>query len=286
MDTILVTGATGRQGGAVARHLLSDGWAVRALTRDPGSPAAKALADAGAEVVRGDMGDGNSMRSAMSGVHGVYSVQNGVEYGLDAEIQQGKTVADAAAEAGVQHVVYGSGGTGAEKTGVGSWDCKMVVQRHMESLGLPLTVLRPMAFMELMSDKAFYPPVAVWSVMPRLMGEDRPVLWISVDDLGAVAARVFAAPDQHVGADIPLTSDIRSIRECRALWRAVTGSAPRSFPMPTWLFNRAASRDLTTMWSWLRENSTDDITTTETLVIHPAARTVRQWMEEQHASRR
>ncbi|MFC7614525.1 NmrA/HSCARG family protein [Actinokineospora soli] len=279
---IAVTGATGRQGGAVARHLLAGGWRVRALTRDPASRAAQALAGRGAEVVRADMGDVDSLLSAFAGAHGVYSVQNGVEYGMDAEVAQGKAVADAAAKSGVDHLVYGSAGVGRGDTGVESWDCKEVVKAHIEKVGVPFTVLRPMAFMELMSDKRFFPPVAVWSVMPRLMGEDRPVVWIGVDDLGAIAARVFATPELHIGEDIALVADVRSIRECRELWREVTGSAPRRFPMPTWLFERVASRDLARMWRWLRENPTD-VSRAPTLALHPTARTVRQWMEELHA---
>lgn len=68
---ILVTGATGHQGGAVTRHLLADGWPVRALTRDPTSAKAQALAALGAEVVQGDMGNPASLRPHLDRVYGV-----------------------------------------------------------------------------------------------------------------------------------------------------------------------------------------------------------------------
>ena len=110
--TIVVCGATGRQGGAVARHLAADGWAVRALTRDPASPKARALAERGIEVVRADMADRASLHAAFSGAYGVYSVQNPMISGFEAEVEQGRNVADAAKAAGVQHVVYGSAGIG------------------------------------------------------------------------------------------------------------------------------------------------------------------------------
>lgn len=279
---IVVTGATGRQGGAVARHLLADEWTVRAITRDPGSEAARALANAGAEVMRADMGDPVAMRATMVGAYGVYSVQNHMISGLDAEIEQGKNVADAAADAGVQHFVYGSAGTGEPGTGVGSWESKLVVEQHIDKLGLPMTVLRPMALMELMSDKTFYPAVGVWHMMPKLMGEDRPVPWLSVDDLGAIAAKVFADPERFIGADLKLASDTRTIAECRKIWRDVTGRLPRRFPMPVRLFERFVGTDLTTMWRWLKENPTP-LDTARTLDLHPGARTVRQWAEDQHA---
>ena len=68
---------------------------------------------------------------------------------------------------------------------------------------LPLTVLRPMAFMELMTDKDLYPQVAMWHLMPKLVGRERALPWLAADDLGAIAAKAFADPEQFVGADIP-----------------------------------------------------------------------------------
>jgi hypothetical protein len=109
-------------------------------------------------------------------------------------VAQGRNVADAAAEAGVCHVVYGSAGPGMPETGVASWDAKLEVAECMRGRGLPLTVLRPMALMELMTDKDLYPPVAAWYLMPRLVGGDRPLPWLSAVDLGAIAARAFADP--------------------------------------------------------------------------------------------
>ncbi len=108
---ILVTGATGKQGGAVARSLLDRGFQVRALTRNPQKPEAQALADQGAEVVQGDMEDRSSMERALEGAYGVFSVQNFWETGYDSEVQQGKTVTDAAKAAGVEHFVYSSVGS-------------------------------------------------------------------------------------------------------------------------------------------------------------------------------
>src|SRR5512133_711119 len=109
---IVVTGAAGKQGGAVARHLLSKGWKVRGLTRDLNKPAAQALRSAGAEMVRADNDDRVSLDRAMQGAYGAFSVQNfwipGV--GAEGEVRQGKNVADAAKAAGIRHFVYSSVG--------------------------------------------------------------------------------------------------------------------------------------------------------------------------------
>jgi uncharacterized protein YbjT (DUF2867 family) len=183
----------------------------------------------------------------------------------------------------VQHLVYGSAGIGVAGTGVGSWESKLAVQAHMQALGLPLTVLRPMAFMELMTDKAFFPPASAWNVMPKLMGAERPVVWICVDDLGAVAARAFLDPDRFVGADLKLAADIRSIAECRQIWQEVTGRPPRRFPMPVWLFERFVGIDLTTMWRWLR-TANIDVDLAQTHEILPTALTVREWLVRRQQS--
>ncbi|RPI93389.1 MAG: NmrA/HSCARG family protein, partial [Chloroflexi bacterium] len=279
---VVVTGATGRQGGAVIRALLDAGWRVRALTRNPESEKARALSALGAEVVRGDMEDRRSLQPVFEGAYGVYSVQNPMLSSLEAEVTQGKQVADVAKEANVQHLVYGSTGLG-KPTGIGSWDSKLQVEAHMKALGIPLTILRPQAFMELMTDKGFYPPVSTWHLMPKLMGADRPMGWISTDDLAIIAAQAFAAPERFVGQDIRLASDVKSINECRAIFQEVMGKKPPRFPMPVWLFHRFVGTDLTTMWKWLRTGPID-FDAGPTCALHPEALSVDAWLRVQKES--
>ena len=251
---IAVLGATGRQGGAVARHLLADGWQVLALTRKPDSDASGVLRSAGARVAGCDMADTDSLIRVFDGVYGVYSVQNPMIAGHEGEVRQGKNVAEAAKATAVQHLVYGSAGPGLRETGVDSWESKLLVADYLRSLDVPLTVLRPMAFMELMTDKDFYPAVSVWHVMPKLAGEHTLIPWLAVDDLGAIAARAFAEPAEFVGAEVPLAAEFCSIDECRRAWAAVRGRSARGFPMPVRLFERFVGKDLTTMWRWLATN--------------------------------
>lgn len=251
---VAVLGATGRQGGAVARHLLADRWRVRALTRNPNSQAARALRTAGAEVAACDMADTRSLLSVFEGAYGVYSVQNPMIAGHEGEVRQGKNVADAADATGVQHVVYGSAGPGLRGTGVDSWESKLIIADYLRASGVHLTVLRPMAFMELMTHKDFYPAVSVWHVMPKLAGDRTVIPWLAVDDLGAVAARVFAEPSVFAGKELGLAAELRSIDECRRAWAGAKGRRPRGFPMPVWLFERFVGTDLTTMWRWLATN--------------------------------
>jgi uncharacterized protein YbjT (DUF2867 family) len=283
---IVVTGATGLQGSAVTRHLLKAGWQVRGLTRNAASKQAQALAASGAEVVQGDMGDAASLRPLFAGAYGVYSVQNPFIGGAEGEIHQGKTVADVAHESHVQHLVYGSAGTGQRSTGIPSWETKLAIEDHMRALQLPLTILRPTAFMELMTHPKFFPAVAAWQLMPALMGADRPLPWICTDDLGAIAATAFADPHQFIGQALALASDVQSLAQCRTIYQEVMGKQPPRFPLPVWLFRRFgfAGQDLTAMWRWLR-TGTVDLDTTPTRALLPEALTVRAWLSQQRAAR-
>jgi uncharacterized protein YbjT (DUF2867 family) len=284
---ILVTGATGLQGGAVARRLLANGWHVRALTRHATGEKAKALTDLGAQVIQGDMADMDSLAPAMAGTHAVFSVQNPMISGIAGEIAQGKNVALAAQQAGVQHLVYASAGTGAQGTGVPSWESKLVVEEYMRSLALPLTILRPTAFMELMTDKKFYPAMSTWYLMPKLMGSTTRLPWLCSHDLAFIVAKAFADPAQFIGKDLQLASDVQSIDECRTLYRAILGRNPPRFPLPVWLFTRFGfvGQDLTTMWRWLHTAQLN-VNTGPTLALHPDALTVRTWLEQQQSTAR
>jgi len=277
--TIVVTGATGLQGGAVTRHLLQTGWHVRALTRDPASKQAQALARLGAEVVQGDMSEAPSLRPVFAGAYGVYSVQNPFINGPEAEVRQGKTVADVAKDSHVHHFVYGSAGIGRPGTSIPSWETKLDIEAHIKALSLPLTILRPMAFMELMTEKKFFPAVGTWQLMPKLMGASRHLPWICVDDLGVIAAHAFASPERFVGKEVTLASDVQSLAECRKIYREIIGRNPPRLPMPLWLFERFGfvGRDLTAMWRWLRTGAID-LDTTATRALHPEALTVRAWL--------
>src|SRR5215208_7552092 len=147
---IAVTGATGQQGGAIARKLLEDGWKVRALTRDQEKPAAQALASAGAELIAGDLDSRSELDAAFEGAYGVFSVQNFwlPNVGFEGEIRQGKNVADAAKAAGIGHLVFSSVGAAHRGMGQKHFESKWIIEQYIHSLELPYTILRPAAFFE------------------------------------------------------------------------------------------------------------------------------------------
>ncbi|WP_433513985.1 NmrA/HSCARG family protein [Nonomuraea sp. CA-143628] len=203
--TVLVTGATGNQGGATARHLLADGWRVRALVRDESAPAAAELAAAGAELVRGDLDDRASIDAAARGVYGIYSVQSA----NDNEIAQGMNVADAAKAADVRHLVYSSvGGVESQNRfyvehGWGAID-KWQIEERIRELGVPATILRPAGFMEDFTSPARFFQNGSLNVPWH---DDLVMQLIAIDDTGAFAALAFADPDTYLGQAMEITGD-------------------------------------------------------------------------------
>jgi uncharacterized protein YbjT (DUF2867 family) len=274
--TIVVVGATGRQGREVVRNLVRDGWRVKGITRKPESKKAVAVRALGAELVHADLDDITTLESAFQGAYGVYTMQPPILGKPENEIQQGKNVALAAQKTKVQHVVYGSAGPEKIKTGIEQWDTKLEVTQAMMSLGLPLTTLRPLAFMELMTDPSYYPNV-IWYIWPKITGSDIKIPWISVQDVGVIAAKAFANPADFTGKDFILSADAQSLDECRAIYKEVRGKYPSRFPMPMFMFEKFVGKDIPRMWSWLRTHPVN-LDTSQTRQIHPEVMTVRTWL--------
>ncbi|MEQ4206288.1 NmrA/HSCARG family protein [Actinopolymorpha sp. B9G3] len=222
-QTVLVTGATGQQGGATARRMLADGWPVRALVRDPSSPAAEALVRAGAKLVRGDMDDRASLDAAVKGAYGVFSVQpaGGAPELIEAEVRLGCNVADAAHAAGVRHFVYSSVGGADRDSGISHWETKWLIEQHIRKLGLPATILRPVMFMENHADPDH--GVLGETALIRRISPHATVQMIAVTDIGAFAALAFAHPATYLGKAIEIAGDELTGHELVAAISQATG---------------------------------------------------------------
>ena len=272
---ILVTGATGKQGGAVARHLLADGWPIRALTRDPAKPQARARADQGAEVVQGDMGEPASLAKAVQGVYGVYSVQNSWTAGIEAEIAQGKALADAAKAAGVEHFVYSSVGGADRKTGIPHFDSKWVIEEHVRSLGMGWTIIRPVFFMENFLDMRddILGGKLVSGVRP-----DIKLQMIAVDDIGAFVAMAFSKPEEFGGQAIELAGDELTPPQTARRFSAFLDRPVEHVEISTEDI-RKSSEDYAVMVEWFNDYGyeADIAWLRET---YPPLRTFDQWLEE------
>lgn len=250
---IAVTGVTGSQGGAAARHLLHRGWRVRGLTRNAKGAGALRVATAGVELVEGDMADVAVLDRLVKGAHGVYAVTDFFRNGLPREVEHGRLIAEASARAGVRHFVFPSLALSDQHTGVPYFEAKVAIERHIAEVGLPATVLRLSLFMEDLVETKYAPPMW-WGTVRRTVGADKRLFWIAVDDVGEIVARMFAEPDAYIGKAITLAGDCRSIEEARDVFRSVTGKAPLAIPAPLWLIRRVVNADLVPMWEWLGKN--------------------------------
>jgi uncharacterized protein YbjT (DUF2867 family) len=240
---ILVTGATGKQGGATASALLTDGWQVRALVRDPDAAPARALADAGAELVTGDLADRASLDAATSGAHGVFSVQptpgapnQPADFRPEDEVTQGNNVAEAAYAAGVAHLVYTSVIGADRPTGMPNVDSKLAIEQRIRELGVPATILRPVSFMENYTTPYGLPGGALATGIRADVSQRL----IAVRDVGAFAALAFGNPDEYLGKALDIAGDQLTPPQIAAAITRATGRDVRYVELPPESWGRAA----------------------------------------------
>ena len=276
--TILVLGGTGQQGGAVARELLSRGFGVRALVRDPDKDAARALRDGGAALVRGDLEAPASLREAMLGVHGVFSVQTFSQSDAALEVRQGIHVADAARAAGVAHVVYTSVGGAERASGIAHFESKWRIEEHLRALGLPLTVLRPVFFMENFAS-FLRPKVVDGNLVVRMaLSPDTRLQLLTVRDIGVFAAAAFEQPNEFAGRAIELAGDAPTMTELAGIFQRATGTPARFESQPIEQL-AAFSRETATMFEWFEEKGyAADIPALRK--IHPGLASLETWLRD------
>ena len=206
-DLILVTGATGHQGGAVARELLAKGHKVRAMTRKPDSPAAKDLAQRGAEIVAGDLNDSASLERAVSGAWGAFAVQNTWEAGVEGEEEQGKRFAKIARDKGVKHLVYTSVASAHRQTGIPHFENKHRIEETVRGLGFPShVIIRPVFFMENLLGPWFLPSIQQGQLLVGIK-PNTVLQMIAVADIGKYGARAFERHDELNRREIDIAGD-------------------------------------------------------------------------------
>ena len=283
--TVLVIGATGAQGGSVARHLLADGrWTVRAFTRNPHSSAARVLRDAGAEIAIGDLGDRASVRAAMDGCHGAYGVTDFWEH-FGRELEHGRNIVDAAADAGVRHLVlhtradYHSLSRG--ELVVPQCDLKAAVEVHARRMRVPATFV----------DVAFYYENFLGRFAPARAADggwriafpqgDTPMAAVSADDVGGVVAPIFARRDDFVGRTVGIVGDERPVHEYAAALGRALGRDISYAHVPRATFAASGTRGaalLANMFDVQRRFVTDrQADLAESRALFPRLRTLEQW---------
>lgn len=278
-EEILVTGATGQQGGAVARELLARGHKVRAMTRNPDGPNAKAMADLGATVVRGDLDDEASLDGALQGIWGVFGVQNSSEAGVEQEEVQGKRLAERAKKAGVQHFVYTSVGSADRQTGIPHFDNKWRVEEVVRGLGfMSHTIIRPVFFMENLASPWFKPAIDEGQLTLGIKPETR-VQMIAVGDIGKYGLLAFEKSEEMDGEAIDLAGDELTMPETAQILGEAIGKTVSFVPTPIEEV-RKFSADFASMLEWFDGVGYDvDIAgNSKTYGIQPV--TLAEWVAE------
>jgi uncharacterized protein YbjT (DUF2867 family) len=278
---VLITGATGRQGGGVIRHMLPRGWKLRALTRDPNSNAARALARSGIEVVRGDLENPASLEKPLVGVYGVYSVQDFWAVGARREVQQGKNLADAAKKAGVAHLVYSSVGGAERNTGIDHWESKWTIEQHIRRLNLPATMIRPAGFME----NYYIDQVEIGLLKGKLIDgirADKPYQTIAADDIGAFIALAFERPSDFIGEALEIAGSELTNKEAAEVFSRVLGKRVvyRRLPLP--IVRLALGKEFYQMLHWFnRAGFAADIPALRRRFPEIRLRSLEEWLRDE-----
>jgi len=243
---ILISGATGQQGGATARALAGKGFKIRALTRNPNSDAAKALAATGAELVKGDLDDEASIKAALAGAWGAYAVQNTWTAGVEGEEAQGHRFAKLARAAGVQHYVYASVASADRKTGIPHFDNKYRVEDTVRGLGFPsYAIIRPVFFMENLPSPWFLNGDKIVSTLKPTTR----LQMIAVRDIGEYGALAFLDDARFRNLELDIAGDDVTLPEAAdTLGRAL--GTPLSYLQIPISEVRKNSEDFALMLEW------------------------------------
>ena len=244
--TILITGVTGHQGGAVAQALQGSGFRLRGLARKPESEQAAALARQGIDIVKGDLDDETTLRRALAGAWGVFGVQNSAEAGVEREEAQGKRLATLAREAGVEHYVYTSVGSAHKRTGVRHFDNKWRIEETVRSLRFPShVILRPVFFMEnLLAPYSLQGDTLAWA-----LGPGTKLQMIAVDEIGWFGGRAFTDAAALNRREIDVAGDVRTMPEAAEILTEALGR-PIAFAQTPIEQVQQYSKDLALMLQW------------------------------------
>jgi len=244
---VVVTGATGQQGGAVVKSLLERGHEVRAVTRNTDSAKARALAKAGVTLVRASLEDTAALTKALEGATSLFTMTTPLEAGLEAETRQGISAADAAKAAGV-HLVFTSVGSANRQTGVPHFDSKYEVEKHIATIGVRATVLAPVYFME---NLYYGKDQLAKGVYAAPLPPARPLAQVALADIGAVAARLLEEPARFVGKRLDLAGDELTGNDVVAVLSRITGRPFTYFQVPLDVIRQRVSEDAAKMYAWL-----------------------------------
>ncbi len=242
---LLVIGATGQQGGSVARALLGRGHSVRAFTRNAESPAARCLQELGAELAVGNSEAGESLVRAAQGMDAVYAMTSFSESGVEGEVGQGTRIADAVKVAGLGHLVFSSVASADKSTGIPHFESKWRIEQHIASLGIPHTIVGPVYFAENLFSPWMLPGL-IRGTLALPMPVDRPLQQIPVGDIASFVCLVLENRSRFLGQRIDIASDELSCERGAEIVSAASGREIGCAEIPIY----EMSEDMARMSEW------------------------------------
>lgn len=281
--TIFVTGATGNQGGAVARNLADHGFKIIALTRNPNSAKGQNLKKQNIQVVKGDLNNANTYRKYLKDVYGIFSVQT-FENGVEKEINQGITLATLAKEFDVKHFLYSSLFGANLNTRVPHFESKLRIENHIKQIGLPFTIIRPTSLFE----NFLIPEVKKGILKGKLVQPiDRMTVlqYVASEDIGKAAGKIFGNSEIYLGRTIPLATEQFSTEEVAGKFSAVLNKKIEYEKLPVLITRLFLGRNLYKMFKWMNEKSSfqkEDIDLTKT--EFPNLLSIESWIENNFQS--
>jgi uncharacterized protein YbjT (DUF2867 family) len=248
--TILITGATGTQGGAVLDHLRkNNAFSLRVMTRDPQSETARALVGHGLSVLQGDFDDPASLAKCLDEADGVFSVQDW-KNGSEKEIEHGVALAEAANRAGVSQLVYSSVGSANRNTGIPHFDSKFQIEERIRAIGVPHTIFRPVFFMPNLLGQRDQIESGVFAF--PLSPETR-LQMIAPDDIGRFVAAAFEKPGKWLGKTLDIAGDELSMNEIAQAFSTLVGKPVNYQQIPWDKFEQQAGAEAATMFRWFEK---------------------------------
>jgi len=247
---ILVTGATGQQGGSLARLLLRKKHKVYALTRNTQSSAAQDLRNRGANIVKGDLDDSDSLQRAVKDVESVFLMGTPFEDGTEGEIRRGKLMADIAKENGIEHLVYSSVANADKNTGIPHFESKYKVEQHIKNLGIPHTIIGPTFFMENLLG-----PGLEQGQLALPLSQSTTLQQSALENIAEFSALVLERHKPFLGKRIDIASDEVTGEQAAEILSNVLGNKMRYVSIPLDQVYQA-NEDMARMYDWYEKAGT------------------------------
>ena len=248
--TILVTGATGQQGGSLARLLLHKKHKVYALTRNAQSSSAQDLRNRGANIVKGDLDDSDSLEHAVKDVESVFLMGTPFEDGTEGEIRRGKLMTDSAKKNGIQHLVYSSVANADKNTGIPHFESKYKVEQHIKNLGIPHTIIGPTFFMENLLGPGLEQGQLALPLSPSTTLQQS-----ALENIAEFSALVIERRKPFLGKRIDIASDEVTGEQATNILSIMLGYKIRYVPVPLEQVYQG-NEDMARMYEWYEKVGT------------------------------